>query len=169
MRRISTLPRAVERLGSSKVTPQHSICLFCQHGSASSKTTRRIAPFSTSSSRSARSPRPSESTSSPDFLERTRRRIWGTDTPPGAADPYARPAKSAAGTASSPLEEGDQVDEATDVRAYAEEEYRQQRAKLQQQVEDAPLHQDYVPATTWEGLEMVGGEVEWDRGRLFDE
>jgi len=55
-----------------------------------------------------------------------------------------------------------------DVRAYAEEEYRQQRAKLQQQVDDAPMHQDYVPATSWEGLEMVGGETEWDRGRLFD-
>ena len=50
-------------------------------------------------------------------------------------------------------------------RAMAEDQYRQERAELQQQVEQAPMHADYVPATTWEGLEMVGGETEWDEGR----
>jgi len=47
----------------------------------------------------------------------------------------------------------------------AEDQYRQDKAELQSQVEQAPTHEDYVPATTWEGLEMVGGEKEWDEGR----
>lgn len=50
-------------------------------------------------------------------------------------------------------------------RRMAEDQYRQDKAELQSQVEQAPTHEDYVPATTWEGLEMVGGEKEWDEGR----
>lgn len=50
-------------------------------------------------------------------------------------------------------------------RVMAQDQYRQERAELQQKVEQAPMHVDYVPATTWDGLEMVGGEKEWAEGR----
>lgn len=169
MRRLSSIPRA------STPSRQPTVCLFCQHRSAASRpTTTTTAAFSTTRTTLARS-RPAAPASQPDFLERTRRRIWGTDTPPGAADPYARtPAKTSsdsttASAAASELEEGDlDVDSAAKVRAYAEAEYKEAKAKEQQAVEDALMHQDYVPATSWEGLEMVGGEVEWDRGRVFE-
>jgi hypothetical protein len=155
MRRVSSLPRVPERLSSSRP----SICVFCQHSS------RRAAPFSTRSARSSR--RTEEDTPSPDFLERTRRRLWGTDAPPGPKDPYARPAANAK-SAPSPLEEGEDGSTADDVRAYAAAEFAQQKTQMQQSVEDAPMHQDYIPATTWDGLEAVGGETEWDRGKRFE-
>jgi len=159
MRRISTLPRLAEYSSTTKPSWPNTICLFCQHQSTSSS--RRS--FTTTTLRLAR-PRPAEPTSNPDFLERTRRRIWGTDTPPGAADPYARPAPVTEESAVSPLEEGE-LEDVDIARRMAEDQYRQDKAELQSQVEQAPTHEDYVPATTWEGLEMVGGEKEWDEGR----
>jgi hypothetical protein len=93
--------------------------------------------------------------------------MWGTDTPPGAKDPYARPTPGST-SAPSVLEEGEDASTADDVRAYAAAEFAQQKLQLQQSVEDAPMHQDYIPATTWDGLEVVGGETEWDRGKRFE-
>lgn len=56
---------------------------------------------------------------------------------------------------------------------YTQEEDREYRRRalweekeiFQQRVEDAPSHEGYVPKQTWDGMEMVGGETEWDSGR----
>ena len=82
------------------------------------------------------------------FRERMRRKIWGTDQPPGQKDPYAR--KGTPGAAPNvpkkkPRKEPDSSLAAAD---------------------------DYVPAVTWDGLEQVGGasgwwEEAWDKEHPF--
>ena len=44
---------------------------------------------------------------------------------------------------------------------------QEQREAYQQSVDDAYDHAEYVPAEDWNGLEIVGGEAEWDTGRIY--
>ena len=68
------------------------------------------------------------------FTEKLRRRIWGSETPPGQEDPY----KSIK----------DQTEQVDPLPVTAEG-----------QATAAQL--DYVPATTWEGLDQIGGATGW--------
>jgi len=83
--------------------------------------------------------------------ERIRRKIWGTDNPPGPKDPYGEsklfPRK----------EEVEEEDEATSLSAPLKPE-------------DDP---SYKPADTWEGLDRIGGakgwwEAAWDAENQYE-
>ncbi|PYH93502.1 hypothetical protein BO71DRAFT_399718 [Aspergillus ellipticus CBS 707.79] len=76
--------------------------------------------------------------------ERVRRKIWGTDNPPGVEDPYGG-------------------------QGALERKFKNQQAQKQEQapepapVEDLPLVDDsYEPATTWKGLERIGHLDRWN-------
>ncbi|KAH8770527.1 ribosomal subunit 39S-domain-containing protein [Hyaloscypha finlandica] len=99
--------------------------------------------FSTTSIRAARN------NGKVPFTEKIRQRIWGTDKPPGLEDPY-----------------GDRsVFNKTKKRARVEE------AEEGEQLEAAKPTPDlstYEPASTWDGLEEVGGfEENWDPDHQF--
>jgi len=54
-----------------------------------------------------------------------------------------------------------------DVRMYEARALQEEKELFQAAVEDAPNHEGYVPALTWDGLERVGGEKEWNSGKVF--
>lgn len=130
MRRISRLSRAAEAF-SAPATPYTCSTCFIKR-----------AAFSTSSPHSAELP----------FTEKIRQKLWGTDQPPGQADPY--------GDAS--------VFDRTKERRAREEEKTRTAAPASANFVDAT----YEPATTWEGLETVGDlsnwmEENWDPENAF--
>lgn len=57
---------------------------------------------------------------------------------------------------------------ARDASLYEKQRRRDEQRAYQEAVEVAHEHQDYVPADTWDGLKMVGGETEWDTGEEFE-
>ena len=115
--------------------PSPFICIQCRHRAIShlSKTA-----FSTSTSRKA------DNDKLP-YSEKLRRRIWGTDTPPGQLDPY---------TQESALERKRRLDR--EESSVSESASETDTASL---ASDAKF--DYVPATTWDGLEQIGGATGW--------
>ncbi|KAI9887950.1 MAG: hypothetical protein M1823_000207 [Watsoniomyces obsoletus] len=113
-----------------------SVCLLCRN-QATHITSR--APFTTTARRAS-------------ALDSLRRKIWGTDNPPGQADPYTR---------LSPEEKE------RELRRQAERE-----AKKAASDTSADRLGAYVPATTWNDLERVGEpdltvEEEWLREHQF--
>lgn len=128
MRRIARIDRSIDLLRTRTIAtaPNPYLCRACKQRSTSS--------FSTSALRAAR---PSEASS---FTEKIRRKIWGSDNPPGQADPYGD---------ASVL---DQTKKRTN-----EVETGERRAAT------APDLGDYEPSDTWEGLERVGGYGNWWR------
>ena len=130
--------RVVSEILGSASRPE-SLCLACR--------LRRVSPpvhasFSTSAARA-------ESLS---ITERIRRKIWGTDQPPGQADPYAR------------LDESEKAREA---QARLVDEEKRKKAAAADELPDG-----YEPATTWDGLEEVGTfetvEEEWTRRHPYE-
>lgn len=114
---------------------------------------RRLAFAST---RRARVPPPLSSTqrrfASGSWTESLRKKIWGTDNPPGQKDPYN----------SEPINDRDE-----------------ERDRTVTEPQEAPPEQastdtgDYVPALTWDGLDQVGGkdqswEESWDQSHPFE-
>jgi len=94
--------------------------------------------------------------------------MWGTDQPPGAKDPYTRePKQGKSERSQNLLEEGTTAD-LDDVRTYEARALKEEKELFQAAVEDAPNHEGYVPAQTWDGLETVGGEKEWNSGKVFN-
>ena len=91
------------------------------------KCKRHISPFATSSARAA------DAVGS-NFTSRLRKRIWGTESPPGQTDPYR---KGDEGSASSAPSKG--------------------KSAPKPETIDGSYH----PATTWDGIEMVGGYGKW--------
>lgn len=76
------------------------------------------------------------------YTEKLRKKIWGTDTPPGQADPYGN---------TSVLDRSKQ-------QAKAQE----QEPEPVDTIDAAPaLDIDYVPATIWDGLDHIGGAAGW--------
>jgi hypothetical protein len=100
-----------------------------------SSCTSQVSSFSTSSLRPADKKLP--------ITERLRRRIWGTDQPPGQEDPYTR------------MPAGDRTSKR--VQQVKSEALEGQRTRITM----ADLDPSYEPATTWEGLERVGGFGHW--------
>ena len=95
----------------------------------------RAAPFTTAARRAAAKEKKP-------YSEKIRQKIWGTENAPGREDPYAydSPMRS--------IEETEQAVEPTE---------EETPAKPQAPVVDMS---GYQPATTWEGLEVIGSE-EW--------
>ncbi|KAL1956483.1 hypothetical protein VTO42DRAFT_7281 [Malbranchea cinnamomea] len=81
------------------------------------------------------------------FSEKVRRKLWGTDNPPGLKDPYG----------------GEGVIEKALRKKSEGQEEKPAEASSTKEVEDAPATPppDYVPATTWDGLEHVGHTGKW--------
>ena len=147
-------------------SPRRFVCLFCQHRSS----------FST-----RHTPLLDNRSTSP-FLERTRKRIWGTENPPGNKDVYYGESQllrkepqeqdrvsrdeeivtiggeDDGGTGNQPY---NNAQAARDVREYERQTRQEEWASFQQNVEEAQSHQGYKPKQTWDGMEMVGGEKEW--------
>lgn len=94
------------------------------------------------------------------LTERVRRKLWGTDNPPGLKDPYG-----GKGVLEQKFGRGNVVEE------QQEGDHQQQQAKSQLDVseEEARVNEgegeaqdaEYVPATSWEGIERVGHLGRW--------
>ncbi|MCJ1250805.1 hypothetical protein MMC30_008033 [Trapelia coarctata] len=87
------------------------------------------------------------------YTEKLRRKIWGTDNPPGQADPYGN--DSVFFPSKQPGKEQEPEPETVDTNAVA-----------------PALDVDYIPATTWDGLDHIGGaagwwEAAWDEENQF--
>lgn len=153
----STVPRAAEQFQT--LLPA-SICAFCQLAASSFQRQRR-APFSTSSQTGL----PSGSTLV--NLTRSNPSSIGSITARLRVQP-ARYASTRVSRSTEDYEAEDHFQAQEDARLYARQLRVEEKAAWQAQVDDAPMHQDYIPASTWDGLEMVGGEKEWNTGRQFN-
>ncbi|KAI9793208.1 MAG: hypothetical protein M1816_000629 [Peltula sp. TS41687] len=94
-------------------------------------------PFSSSAIRTESEP----------FTQRLRKKIWGTDTPPGQDDPYVR---------------------LTPEEKARQEERRRQEPEKKVAAQPEVSDDEYQPATTWDGLETVGDDVEEDQTASFN-
>ncbi len=54
-----------------------------------------------------------------------------------------------------------------DATLYEKQRTRDEQKAFQEAVEEAAEHEDYIPADTWDRLEIVGGETDWDTGLVF--
>ncbi|EKD15950.1 uncharacterized protein L3040_003192 [Drepanopeziza brunnea f. sp. 'multigermtubi'] len=141
MRRISRSHRSIDLLrtrATANLSPSSTyLCAACRN---------HAAPFSTSMSRTARDKIP--------MSEKLRRRIWGTDSPPGLKDPYG---DQSVFDQTKQREREQEIEDAKEERATqlaAIEAQRRQRETV------ADLDTSgYEPATTWDGLEEVGGPL----------
>ena len=88
------------------------------------------------------------------FTEKLRRKIWGTDNPPGLKDPYGGP---------SFLERRRMEKEARENGEYlqtGQESYdRGSVDMLDSRADYTEEPREYVPAETWDGLEHMGHKV----------
>ena len=83
--------------------------------------------------------------------EKWRRKIWGTDTPPGAADPYGGPSVFEQRREMLQLDPPEKKPHDAERRTGAP-------ASVEEDVEDDVNIDDYKPATTWEKLPRIGGD-----------
>ena len=83
--------------------------------------------------------------------EKWRRKIWGTDTPPGAADPYGGPSVFEQRREMLQLDPPEEKPQDAERRTEAP-------ADVEDDVEDDVNIDDYKPATTWEKLPRIGGD-----------
>ncbi|KAL2067340.1 hypothetical protein VTL71DRAFT_1765 [Oculimacula yallundae] len=128
MRRISRLDRSIDllRARTTVQSPSTYLCSACKH---------HASPFSTSALRAA--------DRKLSLTDRLRRNIWGTDNPPGLDDPYGD--KSVF----------DQTHKNEQKRQVAEQEKKKAARKSKKEsAEDS--WDNYVEASTWDGLETVG-------------
>ncbi|KAL4900503.1 hypothetical protein BDW74DRAFT_182594 [Aspergillus multicolor] len=88
------------------------------------------------------------------ITERVRRKLWGTDNPPGLKDPYGGEGvfEKKFGKASMAKQGG-----APENGEDAENQAAAESGDVAEEVIDG----EYVPATTWEGLDRIGHLGEW--------
>ncbi|EFW16951.1 hypothetical protein D8B26_003757 [Coccidioides posadasii str. Silveira] len=87
------------------------------------------------------------------FSEKVRRRIWGTENPPGLKDPY--------GGESFLEKRAREQREAKAPQPELEPEYVPEAETASVAEVSATEAGEYVPATTWDGLEHVGSSGQW--------
>lgn len=139
MRRIARLDRSIDLL-RPRVSTQASrpyLCSACKYQSTS---------FSTSTLRAERDRVP--------ITEKVRRKIWGTENPPGQADPYGD---------ASVFDRTKEREKRLDEEEAAEEEAAAKRARRPIAPEESLPDSSYEPAMSWEGLEVVGEQTKADR------
>ena len=118
------------------------VCIECQHGLSSRPFAIIPKSIPVTNRRQASTAR--EKTP---FTEKVRQRIWGTQDPPGQADPYGdasildRTKKQASKSEPRPV---DRVS-----------------TKGNKPLPSSAAYADYVPATTWDGLDQIGGATGW--------
>lgn len=136
--RLSTL---VASVGQRSTVRRGFVCLQCRHRSALA-----AQKCALSTSIPVPTQRHASSTTRSDSLsERIRRKIWGTDSPPSQEDPYGglstfEQRKSKA--KKDPVAVAEGVSGAAVVPSDA-------------------AASNYVPATTWDGLDRIGGATGW--------
>ncbi|KFZ05174.1 hypothetical protein V501_08620 [Pseudogymnoascus sp. VKM F-4519 (FW-2642)] len=126
MRRVVRAERAIGRILSTPSSTQFTCAACRQHA----------APFSTRASLKAVD------------MEKWRKKIWGTDKPPGAADPYGGPGAAEIYEAERKAKKGETAVEETSTTPAADWDMSA-----------------YEPADNWAGLEEVGGRGVWWSGR----
>ena len=87
------------------------------------------------------------------WTEKVRRKIWGTDTPPGLADPYGGPSYLEQRRAE---KEGRTLSTPGQV---VEDQAQPQQQQSTEVVEAA--ERNYLAADNWKGLEVFGGTGHW--------
>lgn len=87
------------------------------------------------------------------FTEKVRRKLWGTDNPPGLKDPYG-----GEGVIERAMRKRRQGAEEEVVVA---EQQQQDIRELEPHSQEIAPPDDYKPASTWEGLERVGHLGRW--------
>ena len=151
--------RSLQRLAANRLSPlPRFVCPQCRNH-------LRLRPHDdTSRSRTSSTYYRMASTSSNKipYTEKIRRKIWGTDRPPGQEDPYgpsvilegnkqrSDPSKTEA--------DPDSPHEGTrDSRTMPSDSDATEATRTM----DNATSVDYVPATTWEGLDQIGGSTGW--------
>ncbi|KFY00554.1 hypothetical protein V490_01282 [Pseudogymnoascus sp. VKM F-3557] len=127
MRRVIRADRAIGRILATPSSTQFTCAACRQHA----------APFSTRASLKAVD------------MEKWRKKLWGTDKPPGAADPYGGPGAA---------------------EIYEAERKAKKQAETGVEGSSTSPTEDwdmsaYEPADNWAGLEEVGGRGVWWSGR----
>ncbi|KAI9833173.1 MAG: hypothetical protein M1819_003796 [Sarea resinae] len=147
MRRIARLEKSIDFiLDSQRLTSRSpAICPTCSRWRQPSQ---QRAAFSTSYAGLAR-----QGSGSTPFTERIRRKIWGTDAPPGQEDPYGQ-----AGLIESRWRKGqeaseDEVEVGQDVESTAR--------PTAPTYDGAAKMGQYQQAMTWDDLDQVGGYGGW--------
>lgn len=85
------------------------------------------------------------------ITERVRRKIWGTDNPPGLKDPYGESLLEKRFRKEQPEKAEEEVVETAAATTEAENAV----------VEDGAVAEAYEPATTWEGIPRIGHLGRW--------
>ena len=130
------------------------ICLQCQR--QASTVVRRATP------RLQTSLPPRRSASTVPFSERIRRKIWGTDAPPGQDNPYGAPG-------SFEQQRNERLGRQNEQDPPDEDNTRQ--PAIVEQPQEA-LDSEGNDATTWEGMRVIGGAdyglETWDSEHQFE-
>ena len=151
--------RSLQRLAANRLSPlPRFICPQCRIYLKSRPYNDTSRPFTPSTChRNA-----STSSQKIPYTEKLRRKIWGTDEPPGQGDPYGpsvllgkdkqrSDASKTEATLDSPREDTRDSKAVPSDSDTAEAIYTRDNASSI----------DYVPATTWDGLDQIGGSTGW--------
>lgn len=97
------------------------------------------------------------------FTEKIRRKIWGTDNPPGAEDPYGGEGQLFKRQRAEQREREREVEEAAEAAEMADalEEEQANASPYGRSVIRTIVPEDFEPATNWEGLEHLGSLGLW--------
>jgi hypothetical protein len=169
MRRLTRLDRSIDRkFEAPSLLPRSAyLCRSCRIRSSDFRAS--TAGFSTISSRSKKN-------ENPVWTERFRRKLWGTDNPPGQKDPYGgkglieqaaearREARAAKRQAQAGVVEASKTEEA---------EVQEHGLEISKDLPEserfvAKAGPEYVAATSAEGLHVFGGiEEHYEPGEVF--
>lgn len=150
--RLGTSVTSITSVGHKSAVARGFICLQCRHRSALAAQ-RGALPTSIPISLQ----RHASSASQFDSLTRKiRRKIWGTDNPPGQEDPYGGPSQF----------------ELVESKVKKDPVAAAEKAPGEDVDPSDTAAINYVPATTWDGLDQIGGatgwwEEAWDRKHPF--
>lgn len=87
--------------------------------------------------------------------EKVRRKLWGTDNPPGMKDPYG-----GEGQIEKHFRKG-QASKQGEQKDAAAEEAAEEAAKEEEEEDLDFTSDDYEPASTWKGLDRIGHLGKW--------
>ena len=162
------------------------VCRSCREQASPASFTSTSIALTTISKRHASSSNENEKLP---YTERLRRKIWATDVPPGQKDPYARLSPEERATEieerSRLAKETSKSDEETPERVFQKPQLNDEAtqevstggrssAKVDEEAQDSsrPQGRKYGEATTWDGLDQIGGakgwwEEVWDQENQF--
>ena len=142
MSRSSHSSRLIRQISYGTRTRSGYVCIECQN--ALSARPFAIIPKSTPVANRRQASTAREKTP---YTEKIRQKIWGTQDPPGQADPYGDASildQTKKQTSDPEPEVVDQVSTTGD-----------------KPLSSSAAYADYVPATTWDGLDHIGGATGW--------